>query len=158
MTENTQKLSRADIAERYFIEEGYNCAQAVLMAFAPELGLDKETAARLASSFGGGMGRLREVCGTVSAAFMAMGIAEGDYDPMDVGAKSEHYRKLQTFAYEFAEKHGSYICRRLLENVPHTDGPEAEPRSPEYYRRRHCASYVRSAAEMLDKHIGELAK
>ena len=95
-------MDHAEEAKRLFLE-GYNCAQAVFCAFRDVTGLDLDTAARLSSSFGGGMGRLREVCGTVSGALMALGAVRGYADPQDRNAKAVHYRLVQEYARLFRE-------------------------------------------------------
>ena len=106
-----------------FFLSGCGCAQAVLAAFTDVTGLDESTALRLASSFGGGMGRMREVCGACSAMFMVAGLLYGDYDPTDVKAKSTHYALIQRLADEFRKEHKTIICRELL-------GAMAADRSP----------------------------
>ena len=137
---------RGDRAEALF-REGYNCAQAVFCAFDDLTGFDRETSARLSSSFGGGMGRLREVCGTVSGALLALGLLAGYDDPRDRAAKTRHYRLVQTFAARFREETGSLICRDLLAGIDTSPGPEPEERSEEFYRKRPCLRFVRLAAE-----------
>lgn len=140
---------------KYNFEHGYNCAQAVLLAFSDLTGLDETTALKLASSFGGGMGRLREVCGAVSGMFMVAGLL---FDGGIVGvqeAKAAHYARIQTLAARFREKNGSYICRELIANVKTPTGPVPEPRTPEYYQKRSCADLCRCAAELLDEMLLE---
>ena len=100
-------MTHGELAEQYFLE-GYNCSQAVLLAFSDRTGLDKETAARLASSFGGGLARMREVCGAVSGAAMVLGLVRGYADPKDAEAKKAHYHLVQRFAELFRE-HGFRI-------------------------------------------------
>lgn len=140
----------SDLAERLF-REGYNCSQAVLLAFSDVTKLDNDTAAKLASSFGGGLGRMREVCGAVSGAAMVLGIAKGYSDSKDNNAKKEHYKLIQDFAARFKEKNGSIICRELLSGVKTTEGKEPEARTQEYYKKRPCPLLVRDAAEILDE-------
>lgn len=122
---------------------GYNCAQAVFAAFAPELGIDFDTALRLSSSFGGGMGRLREVCGAVSAMFMIAGLKYGYSDPADPAAKAAHYERIRALAEEFREKNGSIICRELLESQNRSESGHNSV----------CEGLVRSAAEMIEKSL-----
>ncbi|HBL85142.1 MAG: hypothetical protein A2Y17_02025 [Clostridiales bacterium GWF2_38_85] len=136
--------------------EGYNCAQSVFAAFCDVTGMEFEEAIKLSSSFGGGMGRLREVCGAVSAMFMITGILYGYTNPTDSEAKAEHYKQIQLLAEKFKEKNGSIICRDILieagvENVNTNYIPEA--RTKEYYEKRPCAEYVGDAAEILDEYI-----
>ena len=137
------------IAKQFFLD-GYNCAQAVLLAFGDVTGLETETAAKLASSFGGGLGRMREVCGAVSGAAMVLGIARGYADPTDHEAKKEHYRAVQEFAHRFKERNGSIICRELLGGVG-APGTEPEQRTAEYYKKRPCPELVARAAQILDE-------
>ena len=135
--------------------EGYNCSQAVVCAFEDLTGLDRQTAARLSSSFGGGMGRLREVCGVVSGALLVLGILCGYDDPSDQEAKAAHYKLVQEFARRFKELNGSIICRELLRNVKVTPGDTPEPRTPEYYARRPCPRHAFEAAKILDEMLEE---
>lgn len=131
--------------------EGYNCSQAVLAAYCEELGLDSETALKLSSSFGGGMGRLREVCGAVSAMFMVAGLKYGYIDSKDIFLKQKHYELIQRLSKEFKDKNGSIICRELLGLDSHHDSPIPEERSEGYYKKRPCAELVRCAAEIIDE-------
>lgn len=147
--------SHKEKAKEYFLE-GYNCSQAVFLAYHEELGLDQETAARMASSFGGGMGRLREVCGCVSGMLLAAGMMQGYSDPNDPDAKKEHYELVQTLAKAFQEKNGSIICRELLGLDHQSDAPTPEARTGEYYQRRPCADLVADAAQIFDEIIGGL--
>lgn len=148
-------MDHGEEARRLFFM-GYNCAQAVFCAFCDETGLTLDEAARLASSFGGGMGRLREVCGGVSGALMALGAIRGYDVPGDDEAKKAHYRLVQTYARRFQEKNGSIICRELLKNVPVTPGDIPEARTPEFYERRPCLRLVGEAAALLDQMLGEM--
>ena len=148
-------MNHADEAQRLFLE-GYNCAQAVFCAFCDETGLSLENAARLSLSFGGGMGRLREVCGTVSGALMALGMLRGYSDPADPQAKAEHYRLVQQYAQRFREINGTIICRELLKDVPVTPGGVPEARTPEFYRRRPCLRLAGEAAGLLEQMLQEI--
>ena len=144
-------------AEALFYE-GYNCSQAVFCAFCDRTGLSLDEAARLSSSFGGGMGRLREVCGTVSGALLALGMLHGYASPADPEAKAKHYRLVQEYARRFREKNGSIICRELLKDVPVTPGDTPEARTPEFYARRPCLRLAGEAAAILDDILKELEK
>lgn len=148
-------MDHGEEAKRLFLM-GYNCAQAVFCAFCDETGLDLDTAARLSSSFGGGMGRLREVCGTVSGALMALGMIRGYADPVDPQAKAAHYRLVQEYARRFREKNGTIVCRELLKNVPITPGGTPEPRTAEFYARRPCLRLAGEAAAILDDMLAEI--
>lgn len=133
---------------------GHNCAQAVFLAFSDLTGLDETATLRLSASFGGGMGKLREVCGAVSGMFMVAGLLYGPDDPTDQSAKSEHYARIQYLASKFREKNGSIICRDLL-GLSKSDGCVPSVRTNEYYSKRPCADLVSDAAEILEKYISE---
>ena len=131
---------------------GANCAQAVFVAFAEDCGIDEKTAMRLSSSFGGGMGRLREVCGAVTGMFMVAGLLEGYENTDSKDKKDEHYKLIQTLAEEFNQVHGTYICRELLGTMGKST-PTSDPRTAEYYKTRPCVKFVITASEILDKHF-----
>ena len=143
-------MTHGEKAEKLFYE-GYNCAQAVLLAFEDVTGLDKKTAAMLASSFGGGLGRMREVCGAVSGAAMVLGLVKGYSDPTDREAKKAHYRLIQEFCARFMEKNGSIVCRELLSGVKTNENGIPEKRTEEYYQKRPCPELVKQAAEIADE-------
>lgn len=149
-----EHMDHAEKARTLFLE-GYNCSQAVVCAFEDLTGLDRRAAARLSSSFGGGMGRLREVCGVVSGALIVLGILCGYDDPKDQAAKTEHYKQVQEFARRFRERNGSIICRELLKNVQVTPGAVPEERTPAYYERRPCPRHAYEAAKILDDILEE---
>lgn len=145
-------MTRREHAMQLF-EEGYNCAQSVFLAFEDLHGIDRETAARLSSSFGGGMGRLREVCGAVSGMFMTAGVLYGYDDPKASTEKSEHYGRIQELAKAFEEKNGSIVCRELLGLEVKRETPVPEARTAEYYKKRPCKELVGDAAEILEAYI-----
>ena len=133
--------------------EGYNCAQAVAMAFADMIGLDEKFCAKAVSSFGGGMGRLREVCGAVSGMLFVAGILYG-YDTKDDDAiKKEHYTRVQELAGKFRDEVGSIICREILKNPP--SDPTPTPRTEQYYQDRPCAHMVVTAVRIMEEYIAE---
>jgi C_GCAxxG_C_C family probable redox protein len=134
-------------------KQGYNCSQAVFAAFCDETGIDFETALKISSSFGGGMGRLREVCGTVSGMFMVAGMKYGYADPKDHKAKSEHYKRIQELAETFKTENGSLICRELLGLGKEKETYVPDKRTKEYYKKRPCIELVRQAAEIMDDYI-----
>ena len=144
----------ADRAKALF-ESGYNCAQAVFCAFEDITGLDTDTAAKIASSFGGGLARMREVCGTVSGAAMVLGMARGYSDPKATDEKREHYHCIQEFARRFREAEGSIICRDLLRGSAVVPGNDPEARTPEYYKKRPCPDLVWQAAHLVDCILNE---
>lgn len=145
-------MNHAEEAARLFME-GYNCAQSVFLAFRDLTGYDWKEAARLSSSFGAGMGRLREVCGGVSGMFLVAGLLYGYDSPTDLESKKEHYARIQELAAAFKAKRGSIVCRDILRN-PSTD-PAPSPRTAEYYAKRPCARVVYEAAAVLDAYIAE---
>lgn len=148
-------MTHEERAEQLFLE-GYNCAQATAAAFAEEMGLSVEQVARMASSFGGGLGRLREVCGCVSGMALAAGMLYGYSDPKAVEEKMELYALIQELAGKFREENGSYICRELLEGVAVNPGPAPELRTEQYYHHRPCAKYAACAARILEEKMKEL--
>lgn len=147
-------MTHAETAKQNFID-GYNCAQAVLCAFEDVTGLEKETAAKLASSFGGGIGRMREVCGAVSGACMVLGLVKGYADPKAGMEKTDHYALIQEFARRYKEENGSIICRELLAGVPVTSGVTPEARTETYYKKRPCAELVACAAGIVDELLNQ---
>lgn len=134
---------------RELFHDGYNCAQSVFLTFAERIGMEREEAARLSSSFGAGMGRLREVCGAVSAMFLIAGITCGYADPEDDEAKAAHYQRIQQLAAQFRERHGTIICRELLGLGEGPDGFVPSKRTPEYYASRPCGQCIADAAEII---------
>lgn len=148
------KLQKA----RELFKNGYNCAQSVFCAFAPELGIDFETALKLSSSFGGGMGRLREVCGAVSAMFMIAGLKYGYTSNTDDKAKERHYALIQSLAKEFEKRNGSIICRDLLGLDVKHDVPTPQKRTEKYYATRPCENLVASASEIIETFLSTCCK
>ena len=144
-------MTRAERAKELFME-GCNCAQAVFLAFAEER-MDRETALKLASGFGGGMAGMRGVCGAVSGMFMAYGLLRGSADPADRAAKAESYAVLRQLAGEFEARSGSLICRQLLGLDPDFKPQPPEPRTDGYYKKRPCPEMVFCAADVLEAHL-----
>ena len=143
-------MNHSERAVDLFVE-GYNCAQAVAAAFGDLTGLDEKTAARMASCFGGGMGRMREVCGAVSGMLMVAGILYGYDDPKATTEKRELYSQVQAMAGQFREELGSIVCRDLLKNPP--SDPNPTPRTEQFYKDRPCARMVATAARIMDEFI-----
>ena len=144
---------KTDKAKELF-KSGYNCSQAVLGVFCEELGLDFETAMKIASSFGGGMGRMREVCGTVSGMFMAAGLAFASASDSPV-EKGEHYKRIQELAKRFKDKNGSIICRELLQGIESSSDPKPSPRTENYYKKRPCIELVGDSVEIFEQYLKE---
>ena len=132
---------------------GYNCAQSVMVAFCDITGLEEQAAAKMASAFGGGMGRLREVCGGVSGMYMVLSLLYGYDQPGDDVSKMRLYTQVQELAGRFRKECGSIVCREILKNPP--SDPKPSPRTAEYYAKRPCARMVYTAAHLLDEFIEE---
>jgi len=138
-------MKRSDTA-RALHKSGYNCAQSVFAAFADEFGMDMDTALRISSSFGGGFGKLGEVCGAFSAMAMILGMREGHIDPSIPASKMEHYARVRALAEKFKEEHGSIVCRELLAGV------EVEtPEGIKTIKKRPCNDIVALAAAMMEQ-------
>ena len=130
---------------------GYNCAQAVAVAFCDVTGQTEQQAARMASSFGGGMGRLREVCGAVSGMYLVLGMLYGYDVPGDDAAKKVLYGRVQALAEKFRAENGSIVCREILKNPP--SDPNPTPRTAEFYAKRPCAKMVLTAGRLMDEFL-----
>ena len=135
--------SRVEKAIELF-KEGYNCAQAVFVTYTDLFGLDKETALKLSSSFGGGMGGMHEVCGTVSAAAILAGLQNGVTKAGDLAAKKANYATVQLLADKFKEENGSIICRQLR---------FAPEQLPEGKHNKPCVEYVRFSAKLVEEYL-----
>ena len=131
--------------------QGYNCAQSVAAAFCDVTGLDEKTAARMASPFGGGMGRMREVCGAVSGMYLVLGWLYGYDTPGDDVSKKALYADVQAMGARFREQAGSIACREILKNPP--SDPNPTPRTAEFYQKRPCARMCLLAGRILDDYI-----
>ena len=146
-----KKAEESPRGQRAFelFKEGYNCSQAVVLAFADLIGMDEKLLTRVTSSFGGGMGRLREVCGAVSGMFFVAGTA-GQQE------KAAHYERIQELAGEYRAVNGSIVCRELLGLATSgADQPTPELRTAEYYKKRPCGQLVMLAATILESYIKE---
>lgn len=147
MSINIIPEERAKLAHDLFCD-GYNCAQAVAIAFSDVIGIDKNDVSRLVSGFGGGFGRMREVCGAVSGGVFVLNALYGGFDVNNNNLKAEHYSLIQTFLKEFSLKNGSYICRELLNLECQNDNPIPEKRTEQYYKKRPCAELVGISASI----------
>lgn len=148
-------MSKGDIAKQNFMN-GYNCSQAVLLAFCEDFGLEKETALKISEPFGGGMGRMREVCGTVTGMFMVIGLAMGNDNSKDNTTKKNVYKSVQELAEKFKQDNGSIICRELLgfqKNNKESYVPSE--RTTEYYKKRPCPELCKYAADILEDYLKE---
>ena len=146
---------KGELARDFFLK-GYNCCQSVVLAFADVTGMEEETLARIATGFGGGIGRMREVCGTVSGMTMLAGFISPVPDQSNIEARKKNYALVQHFAGKFREQTGSIICRELL-GLPAggPSNPAPAPRTGEYYRKRPCADMVALAAESVAEYLEE---
>lgn len=153
-TPDIQDSPRGRAAMELFLS-GYNCTQAVVLAYEDLIGMDRGTLLRMSSSFGGGMGRLREVCGTVSGMFLVAGFLYGYDDPGAFEEKAAHYGRIQELAARFRERQGSIVCRELLGLSGGADDPVPERRTEEYYRKRPCPQLAGLAAAILEQFIAE---
>lgn len=176
---NDQTESRPDKAEHLF-KEGYNCSQAVFGAFADKYDMEPELAFRISASFGGGMGRMREVCGAASGMFLVAGMETGATQGKDAAGKKANYEMVQALAAEYRKKNGSIVCKELLGLVPmssgqvlgrggagddstvgqkRADSPQQvqftdttpEKRTEDYYKKRPCVQLIRQACEILEE-------
>ena len=145
-------MDHGERAAELFLQ-GYNCAQAVAVAFCDVTGLEPDFTARMASSFGGGMGRMREICGAVSGMLMVAGLVYGYDIPGDDVSKKKHYALVQNLAGQFRQEVGSIVCREILKNPP--SDPNPTPRTAELYAKRPCARMVILAGRILDAYMAE---
>ena len=153
---------RVEKAKRLFKEGGYNCCQAVVLAYNDLFGLDDETAAAMSSGFGGGMGRMREVCGSVSGMVMLAGLMRPANDPSVKEWRTANYALVQEMASDFKAANGSIVCKELLGLVPigscspaPKESPEPSDRTPEYYKKRPCEELVGIAARIVGEKIAK---
>ncbi len=147
--------ARACKAKEYFLR-GYSCSQSVLLAFKDEVGLEEDKILKLASSFGGGIGGQREVCGALSGMLMAAGLLYGYSGPKDYKSKAEHYALVKELSRRFRESNGSIICRVLL-GLEEGQMPAPQRRTAQYHKKRPCAEFVFEAAKIMSDYIAERA-
>lgn len=143
-------MKRSERAKELFLS-GYNCSQAVFAAFSDEFAIDEKQAFIMASGFGGGMGRLREVCGAFSGIVMVLSLKYGDYEVSDNKKKAELYSRIQELAAAYEKENGSIICKELLGQGK--SGSIPEERTDQYYKKRPCAELVESAARLLEEYL-----
>lgn len=149
---NLEKSKYANKAKALFME-GYNCSQSVFLAFEDLYDMDRATAAALSSSFGGGLGRMREVCGCVLGMSLVAGILKGYSSPKAKEEKAEHYKLIQELAGEYKNINGSYICRELLAGINTDTNPIPDARTDEYYKKRPCPQLCAIAAAILEEKL-----
>ena len=138
--------------------KGYNCPQSVVLAYEDvvrEHGIDPLTLVRLSSTFGGGMGRLREVCGAVSGMLMILGLLEGYDDPSAYEHKAELYETVQMLVGQFREQSGAILCRDLLGLGEGASESKPTPRTASFYEERPCAALISCAASILEDYLAQ---
>lgn len=141
--------SRVEKAKELF-KSGYNCSQAVFMTYADLFGMDADTAAKVSAGLGGGVGRLREVCGAVTGMSLLAGLKYGATDGKDSGAKQQTYEVVRELVDEFKKTNKSIVCRELLGLAQAEKSAEPEKRNEEYYKKRPCVEIVADAARAVE--------
>ena len=141
--------SRVDEAVKLF-ESGYNCCQAVFATYSDIFGIDRETALKMTNPMGGGVAKMREVCGTVNAIALLTGLRDGNADADNQEAKTRIYDKVQQMASQFKYENGSIVCRQLLGELDNDKNPAPSVRTPEYYGTRPCSKFVADAANIVE--------
>lgn len=143
-------VSRVERAVATF-EAGYTCAQSVFVIYADLFGMDRETALKLSSPMGGGIGRMREVCGAVSAMALLAGLKEGNTDPSNEEGKENIYLLTRKMAEKFKEQHETIICRELLGIEGMEESAKPSERTPQYYEERPCLKVIATAARIVEE-------
>ena len=144
--------SRVDEAVKLF-ESGFNCCQSVFTAYSDIFGFDRETSLKMTSSMGGGIGKMREVCGAVSAMALLAGLKEGNDDPDNQEAKTAIYEKVRELADKFKTENDSIVCRELLKDMAQDTSAAPSIRTKEYYGKRPCSGFVAYAANLVEEFI-----
>ena len=144
--------SRVEDAVNLFMS-GYNCCQSVFSAYSDLFGLDREMALKLSCSMGGGIGRMREVCGTVSGMAMIAGLVCGNTDPTNQDAKTKNYETVRKMADAFKKEHQTIICRELLGLLEAEESASPKARTAEYYKKRPCPELIEIAADLMEAYI-----
>ncbi len=151
-------MTEKERARELFLE-GYNCSQSVFCAFCHRFGLDEETAKKISAGLGGGVGRMREVCGAVSASAMVLGSVCAATDGKDSEEKQKNYDLVREFSEKFTLLHSTIICRDLIKlPVKMEDTAKPDDRTAEYYKKRPCLKIVEDAAEILTEMIEKYEK
>lgn len=127
-------------------KQGFNCSQAVVAAYADMYGFTREQAVRMAASFGGGIGKMRETCGAACGMFLLAGLETGATDPSDKAGKAANYALVQRLAKQFREENGALRCADLLGLAK--DSPERKPKRP-------CSMMVETAARIWGDYLSE---
>ena len=158
---NSMKMTEQELDVRvsravdYFMQ-GYGCCQSVVAAFSDLYGMDEEMALKVDAGFGGGVGRLRMMCGAVSGLVVLAGLDCGETDGSNREGKSACYKVVQDLLEQFKQDNGSIICAEILGLQGHEKAVstyEASPRTAEYYKTRPCAAKVESAARIFANYL-----
>ncbi len=155
MTQEIDLESRIQRAVELFMQ-GYGCCQSVVCAFADRYGLDEEMALRISAGFGGGVGRMRMMCGTCSALVILAGLEKGQTRGDDREGKAACYQLVRQLLETFRQRNGSIICAELLQMngvKAETNTSQPDERNAEYYRVRPCARKVESAARVFAEYL-----
>lgn len=151
---NSYKIDESRVQKAVgLFESGYNCAQSVFAAYADLFGMDMQTALKMSSAMGAGVGRMREVCGVVSSMAMLAGLKEGNDDPGDEEAKAHIYGLVRMMSAKFKERHGTIICRELLGIEGMEESARPTVRTPEFYASRPCRGLIAHAAEIIEEFL-----
>lgn len=155
MTE--QEIQKRVERAKELFHQGFNCSQAVFVACADIYGIEDEALAlRLAASFGGGIGRMRQTCGAACGMFMLAGLENGSAIPGDAEGKKNNYTLVQDLAAKFKDENGSLICAELLGIAPKPQTPTPEARTEAYYQKRPCVEMVASAVRIYLESLTDL--
>lgn len=145
-------MKRKDLAIENF-KKGYNCSQSVVLAFSDLVDIDEKSLLKLSSSFGGGMGRLREVCGALSGCFIILGLLYGYENPETGDVKAKLYSRIQELGLRFEKDNNTMICRELLNlKEKHSDSKPAQ-RTSDFYKNRPCEKLIGYATEILEEYV-----
>ncbi len=132
-------------------QAGYNCAQSTFMAFIDDLGIEKRQAMKLASGFGGGMGRMQEVCGAVSGGILALGATFGHGEPSESEAQKKTYTLVQELMKRFKAQHASCLCRDLVQGIDLKTEEGQKQFKERDLRNKVCVPCVRTAVEIVEE-------
>ena len=154
MTDKEERIARA-VA---LFKQGYNCSQSVVAAFADLYGFSEEQALRMAASFGGGIGRMRQTCGAACGMFLLAGLETGAVRGDDREGKAANYALVQERADEFRRRNGSLICAELLGLKQPEGSSQPEARTEQYYAKRPCVQMVEEAARIWAEYLTRAAK
>ena len=152
----SEQIEERALRAQELFKQGYNCSQSVFAACADLYGItDEALALRLAASFGGGMGRMRLVCGAASGMFLLAGLHNGSATPHDNQGKMANYAFVQQLAGDFKAKYGSLICAELLGLAPKPQDPQPEERTQQYYEKRPCVEMIAEAVRIYLRAIND---